>query len=389
MKRIYLDNAATTKIDSEVKKVMVETMEFFANPSSMYNEAFETRVMLEQARKDVADVLHTETEEIIFTGSGTESDNLALFGVARANREKGKHIITTRIEHPAVLRSMEKLEKEGFEVSYLDVNENGIIDIDEFKRKIKDDTFFVSIMYANNEIGTIQPIQEIAEILKERALRDRSNKIIFHTDACQATNYLTMNVQELGVDLMTFSGSKIYGPKGIGVLYKKKDVKIEPVIFGGGQEMNFRSGTENIFLIKGLAKALQITEEKKQKESQRLIELRDYFIQELQKHIENIRVNGDLEKRLPNNVHISVAGIEGEALLLMLNEFGILAATGSACSSKSLETSHVLDALNISDELIHGSLRFSLGKDTTKEDLDFTVQELKKIVERLRSFSVL
>jgi cysteine desulfurase len=389
MKRIYLDNAATTKIDDDVKKVMVETMEFFANPSSMYQEAFETRAMLENARKDVANILKAEKEEIIFTGSGTESDNLAIFGAVKANKEKGRHIITTKIEHPAVLRSMEQLEKEGFEVTYLDVQENGIVDVELFKKTIRDDTFFVSIMYANNEIGTIQPIQEIAEVLKEQSLRDRSKKIIFHTDACQATNYLNMNVQELGVNLMTFSGSKIYGPKGIGVLYKNKDIKIEPIIYGGGQEMNYRSGTENLFLVKGLTKALQITEKMKEKESQRLIQLRDYFIAELQKHIENIRINGDLEKRLPNNIHISVAGIEGEALLLMLNEFGILAATGSACSSKSLETSHVLDALSISDELIHGSLRFSLGRDTTKEDLDFTVQELKKIVERLRSFSVL
>ncbi len=389
MKRIYLDHAATTEVDEEVKKIMMESMDFFANPSSMYNEAFETKKRLEEARSDVAQVLHAEPEEIIFTGSGTESDNLALFGLARKHREKGNHIITTRIEHPAVLRSLEQLEREGFEVTYLDVQENGIVAVSEVERALRDDTILVSVMYANNEIGTIQPIREIAEMLEERSLRDRSTKPFFHTDACQATNYLNMNVQELGVDLLTFSGSKIYGPKGVGVLYKKKGVKLQPIIFGGGQEFNVRSGTENLFLIQGLAKALQISEAQKERESQQLIQLRDYFIQELQNNIENIRINGDLKKRLPNNVHISVAGIEGEALLLMLNEFGILAATGSACSSKSLETSHVLDALNISDELIHGSLRFTLGRDTTKEDLDYTVQELKKIVERLRSFSVL
>ncbi len=389
MKRIYLDHAATTKLDTQVKEKMIEAMGFFANPSSMYEEAFMGKKILNDSRKKIAEILNVEKEEIIFTGSGTESDNLAIFGVARANKEKGRHIITTKIEHPAVLHSMEQLEKEDFDITYLNVKKNGIIDLGEFEKALRDDTILVSIMYANNEIGTIQPIREIAQILEERSHSDCSNKPIFHTDACQATNYLDIDVQKLGVDLMTFSGSKIYGPKGIGVFYKNEDIKLEPIIYGGGQEMNLRSGTENIFLIAGLSEALRITEMKKEKEVLRLTKLRDYFIEKLEKEIDHIFLNGDRIKRLPNNVHISISSIEGEALLLMLDHNGISAATGSACSSKSLEISHVLKALEISEEYAHGSLRFTLGRETTKDDLDYTIKELKKIVDRLRSFSVI
>ncbi len=380
MKRIYLDNAATTPLDENVKKKMHNTMNAFGNPSSMYQEAWEAQKIMEDARQKVAGVLNAQTQEIIFTGSGTESDNLALFGVARAYRDKGNHIITTKIEHPAVLRSVEQLEREGFDVTYLNIQENGIIDLEELKKALRDDSILVSVMYVNNEIGTIQPIKEIAQILKDK-------ETLFHTDACQATNYLSMNVQELGVDLMTFSGSKIYGPKGVGVLYKKDGVKLQPVIYGGGQEKNLRSGTENIMLIDGLATALEITEQKKEVEKKRLTELRNYFMNKVVEEIDEVYINGDREGRIPNNVHLSVNGVEGEALVLMLDYAGVSAATGSACSSKDLNISHVLEALAIPEELAHGSLRFTLGRHTTQEDIDYTIQELKKIVTRLRSFS--
>lgn len=386
MKRIYLDNAATTKLDNKVKEKMIEVMDFFANPSSMYKEAWESKNILNESRQTVAEILNCESSEVIFTGSGTESDNLAIFAVAHSYKKEGKHIISSKIEHPAVLRAMEQLELEGFEITYLDVKENGIIDLEDFKKALRNDTILVSIMYANNEIGTIQPIKEIAKIIKTRK-PGFLVKPIFHTDACQAMNYLNVDVQNLGIDLMTFSGSKIYGPKGVGVLYKKKDIKIKPIIYGGGQEMNFRSGTENIFLIVGLTEALKITQTKKESETKRLLELQNYFIEKLQNEIDGIFLNGDREERLVNNVHISISGAEGESLVLMLDNVGILVATGSACSSKDLSISHVLQALDIPDELAHGSLRFTFGKETTKEDLDYTVQELKKIVDRLRSFS--
>ncbi len=380
MKRIYLDHAATTKLDKKVKEKIVEAMEIFGNPSSMYQEGRLAKSILFQQRKNIADILNCLPEEIIFTGSGTESDNLSIFGVVR-NFKKG-HIITTKIEHHAVLHSMEQLEKEGFEITYLNIEKDGIIDIEEFKKALRKDTILVSIMYANNEIGTIQPIKEISEILKQQ-----NHEIIFHTDACQAINYLDINVKNLGVDLMTFSGSKIYGPKGIGVLYKKSKIKISPIILGGGQEMNLRSGTESLIMITGIGEALKITEEKKEKEVKRLTKLRDYFMEQLESKIEKLHINGDRKKRLPNNIHISIEGIEGEALLLMLDEFGISCATGSACSSDNLDISHVLVALNIPVEYRHGSLRFTLGRETTKEDLDKTAEILQGVVERLRSFS--
>ena len=379
-KRIYLDNAATTKLDEKVKKKMVEMMEVFGNPSSIYKEGRNAKKILKQNRLDVSKILNCDSEEIIFTGSGTESDNLAIFGVARANKKKGGHIITTKIEHHAVLHPMEQLEREGFEVTYLDVQKNGIIDVGEFKSALREDTILVSIMYANNEIGTVQPICEIAEILKDK-------DIVFHTDACQAVNYLDIDIVNLGVDLMTFSGSKIYGPKGVGVLYKSKDVVLEPIILGGGQENNFRSGTESLIMISGMVEALKITEEMKKFESDRLTELRDYFMKELENKIEKIHINGDLKNRLPNNVHISVEGIEGESLLLMLDEEGVVCATGSACSSYDLNISHVLKALGIPIEYSHGSLRFTLGRETIKEDLSYTVDMLQKITKKLRSFS--
>jgi len=384
MKRIYLDNAATTKLDQTVKEKMIEVMDIFGNPSSMYKEGRLAKKIINESRNSVSKILNCDPQEIIFTGSGTESDNLAIFGIAEEYKKKGKHIITTKIEHHAVLNVMKESEKKGFEITYLDIKENGIIDIKELKESIRKDTILISIMYVNNEIGTIQPIKEISDYIKNI---ESEFKPIFHTDACQAINYLDINNEKLGVDLMTFSRSKNYGPKGIGVLYKNKKVNLKPIIFGGGQEMNFRSGTESLISIAGLTESLIITEEIKDLENKRLLELKNYFIKNLQENIKKLYINGDLEKRIPNNVHVSIEGVEGEALLLMLDEYGIAASTGSACSSEDLDISHVLKALNIPIENSHGSLRFSLGRETTKEEIYYVVKSLVKIIERLRSFS--
>jgi len=380
-KNIYLDHAATTPMDPRVLEAMMPYLgPEYGNPSSIYSIAQRSKIALDEARSDVAEVLGCTPEEIIFTSGGTESDNLAILGVARANSKKGKHIVTTKIEHHAVLHPCEVLEKEGFKVTYVDVEPNGIVDPAKVKEAVREDTILVSVMYANNEIGTIQPIGKIGRFCKKRS-------IPFHTDACQAAGTLKMNADRLKVDLLTLNGSKIYGPKGIGVLFVRKGVNIQPLMYGGEQERRIRPGTENVAGIIGLAKALKLAQASREKENVRLSRMRDYLIKGIEDKIPKVILNGDRTERLPNNVNMSILDIEGEALLLRLDMTGVAASSGSACTSGSLDPSHVILALGHSYEIAHGSLRFSLGKDTTKKDLDYVLEVLPKIVDDLRAIS--
>ncbi|MBU2542183.1 aminotransferase class V-fold PLP-dependent enzyme [Patescibacteria group bacterium] len=407
-KLIYLDHAATTYVDPQVKAVMDPYYtEKFANPSGIYNIGREVNGAINDARRKVAEILHALPDAIIFTGGGTESDNLAIFGVAYKHQEKGKHIISVKTEHHAVLHPLEKLAKQGFEITYLNVNEEGQIDLKELKNALRKDTILISIMYANNEIGTIYPIADIGrEILKWRTSTSSAQGKqhvypFFHSDACQVAGVLELDVEKLHVDLMTINGSKMYGPKGIGVLYKRRGVTLEPLIIGGGQEMGLRAGTENVPGIIGLAKALELAQENKEVENKRLIELRKYFWEELQKNIDKIKLNGprlhpsdcagqarsnEIE-RLPNNLNVTFLDIEGEAMLLYLDEYGIVCSTGSACTSGSLDASHVLTSCGLPYEYAHGSLRFTLGKCNTKEDIDYVMKYLPGIVKKLREIS--
>jgi cysteine desulfurase len=373
-KNIYLDHAATTPLDQTVLKSMQPYFsEKFANPGSLHYPGMEVKEAIEQAREEVAKILNVKAEEIIFTSGGTESANLALKGVA-LQKKKG-HIITSEIEHPAVLDTCAYLESLGFKVTYLRVGKEGIISVEDVKKAITKETILISIMYANNEIGTIQPIKDIGTLAKK-------NNILFHTDACQAAGVLDKNIN---VDLITLNGGKIYGPKGIGILYKNKNIQLTPLIHGGGQELNLRSGTENVPGIIGFAKALELVS--KDKENERLIKLRDYFIEKVLKEIPRSFLNGHKSNRLPNNINISFLDIEGESILLHLNEKGIYVSTGSACSSHKLEISHVLDAIGLKHDAAHGSIRFTLGKSTTKPDLDYVIKELKEVVGSLRKLS--
>lgn len=380
---IYLDNAATTKLDGEVLNEMIPYLkEEYGNPSSIYNIGRNAKKAIENAREKVAKVLNANPIEIYFTGSGSESDNMAIKGVAYANKNKGNHIITSKIEHPAVLETCKSLEKEGFEVTYINVDENGIIDIEELKKSIKNETILITIMYANNEIGTIQPIKEIGEIAKQ-------NNIIFHTDAVQAIGNILIDVNNLGIDLLSLSGHKFYGPKGVGVLYIKKGVKLEKLITGGHQERNKRAGTENVAGIVGLGKAIEISYEDMKKNNKHIQSLRDYYVSEVQRLIPYIKINGDMEKRLPGNSNISFRYIEGESLLLNLDIKGICASSGSACTSGSLDPSHVLLAIGLEHEVAHGSLRITFGKYNTKEEVDYVIKNLIEIVDKLRNMSPL
>ncbi|MBI4992770.1 MAG: cysteine desulfurase [Candidatus Magasanikbacteria bacterium] len=397
---VYLDHAATTPVDLAVKKAMDPYFcEHYANPSGLYASSREVNYALNDARRKVAGILQALPDNIIFTGGGSESDNLAIFGAAHKQSKhgkpfgsaQGKHIITTKIEHHAVLLPMEQLQKEGFEVTFLAVDEQGRVTAEQIKKALRPDTILISIMYANNEIGTIEPIAEIGrEILK---WRKQNNTVypFFHTDACQAAGALDLNVEKLHVDLMTLNGSKIYGPKGVGILFKRRGVEIKPLVLGGGQEMRLRSGTENVPGIVGTAKALDNAQKNSKKENLRLRKLRDYFWQEIQNKIKKVRLNGpelgDETVRLPNNLNVSILDVEGEALLLYLDEYGIMCSTGSACTSQSLEPSHVLTACGLPYEYAHGSLRFTLGKSTIKQDIDYVMKYLPGIVERLREVS--
>jgi len=391
-KRIYLDNAAATSTDPEILQVMLPYFGgVFGNPSALHLDGRVAKNALFESRKKVANILNAEVGEIIFCGSGTESDNLAIFGMGRFYKNRGRHLVSTNIEHHAVLNSLQHLQKkENFTVTMVPVKKNGIISKEEILKNIKPETILISVMYANNEIGTLQPIKEITDIIrkwKKENERGVNDPPFFHTDACQAAGYLDLDVKKLGVDLMTLNGSKIYGPKGVGVLYIRRGIHLEPIIFGGGQEMNLRSGTENLAAVTGFAKALELVQKNKNKENARIKKLQKYFFQQILKNIPRVVVNGDLTNRLPNNVNVSILGIEGEAALLCLDEKGISTSTGSACDSARLEPSHVILALGQSYEYAHGSLRFSMSKYTTKKDIDYTTRILKDVVEKLRKIS--
>lgn len=392
MKRYYFDYAATTPCRSEVIKEMKNFWQkYFGNPSSLYSEGRIAKAALTNARTKIAQILKVLPKEIIFTNGGSESVNLAILGAVRFYQKHfhKPEIIVSQIEHPAVLETAKYLENNGVKVIYLSVNQKGIINLNDLKKQINQNTLLVSIIYANNEIGTIQPIAQIAQIIKQFRQKNKTVFPLFHTDACQATGYLKIQPKKLGVDLMSLNGSKIYGPKATGMLYKKKGIELTPIIFGGGQEMGYRSGTENVAGIVGFAKALELTQKEKNKEVKRLKTLQKYLIQKLIKTIPKIIINGDLKNRLPNNVNISILDVEGEALLLKLDELGIAVSTGSACHSQSLKPSHVLQAIGLPHEFIHGSLRISLGKDTTKKNIDYLIQSLAKVVQSLRELSPL
>lgn len=381
---IYLDNAATTKTAPEVVEAMLPYFsELYGNPSSIYEIAGKSKTAIDKGRIQIADVLQARPEEIYFTAGGSEADNWALKAAYEAYKSKGNHIITTKIEHHAILHTCEYLEKErGARVTYLDVDENGIVKLEELEKAITPETILISVMFANNEIGTIQPIKEIGMIAKE-------HNILFHTDAVQTFGQIPIHVEEYHIDMLSSSGHKINGPKGIGFLYVRKGVKIRSFIHGGAQERKRRAGTENVPGIVGYGAAAKRAADTMEKRTKKEIELRDYMIDRILKEVPYCRLNGDSVKRLPNNVNISFQFIEGESLLIMLDMEGIAASSGSACTSGSLDPSHVLLAIGLPHEIAHGSLRLTLGEDTTKKDVDFTVDKIKGIVERLRSMSPL
>lgn len=380
---IYLDNAATTKTAEEVVEAMLPYFtECYGNPSSIYSLGAKSKEAVTTAREIIAESLGAQTNEIYFTAGGSESDNWALKATAEAYAGKGKHIITSGIEHHAISHTCEYLEKRGYEITYVGVDENGILKLDELEAAIRPDTILISVMFANNEIGTIQPIKEIGEIAKK-------HQILFHTDAVQAYGQLPINVDEYHIDMLSASGHKLNGPKGIGFLYIRKGLKLRSFVHGGQQERARRAGTENVTGIVGLGvavkRALRIMEEKTKKE----LELRDYLIGRIEAEIPYCRLNGDRIRRLPNNVNFSFRFIEGESLLIMLDMEGICASSGSACTSGSLDPSHVLLAIGLPHEIAHGSLRLTLSEETTKEELDKVVEAIKRIMERLRSMSPL
>lgn len=383
---IYLDHASTTPTDPDILKKMLPYFDqSYSNPSSMHTSGRQAKEVIAQSRKIISECLSCAPDEIIFTGSGTEADNLAIQGIARAHKHQGNHIIISSIEHKAILEPVKLLQKEGFGVSIVPVDRNGMIDIGECLKLIKKETILVSVMYANNEIGTIEPIADLSRAIA--AIRGQRQYPILHTDACQAAGYLTLDVRELGVDMMTLNSSKIYGPKGIGMLYVRRGIKIAPIILGGDQEKGLRAGTENIALIHGFAKALEKIQAGREKETDRVKKIRDYFYRELKKRLPQIELNGHPIERLPNNLHISIPFVEGESMLLMLDSYGIEASTGSACSAFDLKPSHVLLAINQNEEIIHGSIRFTLGKNTTKKEIDRVLEVFPPIVEYLTLIS--
>ncbi len=380
---IYFDHAATTPVRTEVVEAMLPYFtQKYGNPSSIYSIGRESKKAIEESRETVARMIGAQPREIFFTGSGTEADNWAIKGVAYANRQKGKHIITTAIEHPAVLHTCQYLESEGFEVTYLPVDPDGLVTAEQVREAIRPDTILISVMFANNEIGTIQPIAEIGKIAKEKG-------VYFHTDAVQAMGNVNINVEELNVDLLSMSSHKFYGPKGIGALYVRKGVKMTSFMHGGAQERGRRASTENVAAIVGIAKALEIASENMEQYNKKLVSLRDRTIEEIQKQIPFIKLNGHRTKRLPGNVNFSFEFIEGESLLLMLDMKGIAASSGSACTSGSLDPSHVLLAIGLPHEIAHGSLRITFGDDNSDADVDYLMEVLPPIVQRLREMSPL
>lgn len=380
---VYLDNAATTKTAPEVVDAILPYFtENYGNPSSVYSFASKNKEVITKQREIIADVLGAASNEIYFTAGGSEADNWALKATAEAYKDKGNHIITTKIEHHAVLHTAEYLEKQGFEVTYLDVDENGIVKLEELKKAIRPTTILISVMFANNEIGTIQPIKEIGKIAKEHG-------ILFHTDAVQAFGQIPINVDECNIDMLSASGHKLNGPKGIGFLYIRKGVKIRSFVHGGAQERKRRAGTENVPGIVGFGTAVKRAADTMKERTDKEIELRDYMIDRISSEIPYARLNGDAKKRLPNNVNFSFRFIEGESLLIMLDMKGICASSGSACTSGSLDPSHVLLAIGLPHEIAHGSVRMTLSEETTKDDIDYVVDSLKEIVSKLRSMSPL
>jgi len=383
MRRIYLDHASTTLTHPEVVKAMLPFFaEAFGNPSSIHSYGQEARGAVEEARAKVAKLIGARSEEIVFTSGGTEANNFALKGVAYANERKGNHIITTAIEHHAVLEPCKFLEKRGFKITYLPVDGHGLVDPQDVKKAITTKTILISVMHANNEVGTIEPVEEIGEIAREAG-------VYFHSDAVQTVGHIPMNVDELKVDLLSISGHKFYGPKGVGAIYVRKGTRLVSLMHGGQQEKSRRAGTENVPAIVGLGKAVELAGKEVSKEAERLAHLRDKLIKGLGEKIDRIRLNGHPRRRLPNNVNISVDFVEGESMLLSLDLEGICASTGSACSSASLEPSHVLLALGVPPEQAHGSLRFTLGRENAEADIERVLEVLPGIVARLRVMSPL
>ena len=383
MQQIYLDNAATTPVRPEVEEVMQPYFcEKYGNPSGIYKMASECRQALETVRKQIGKTLKVSAEEIYFTSGGTESDNWAIKSTAQRLKEKGKHIITSKIEHHAILHTCEYLERRGFEVTYLDVDENGIVDLEQLKASIRPDTILISIMTANNEIGTIEPIKEIGAIAKEHG-------ILFHTDAVQAYGHIAIDVDEANIDMLSVSGHKFNGPKGIGFLYIRTGVKIGSFIHGGAQERKRRAGTLNVPGIVGIKKATEIARDTLKERSEYETKLRDYAIDRILNEIPFTRLNGDRKKRLPNNMNFCFRFIEGESMLILLDQKGVCASSGSACTSGSLDPSHVLLAIGLPHEIAHGSIRLTISEENTKEEIDFVIDNLKQIIERLRAMSPL
>ena len=374
----YFDHNATTPIDNEVFKAVIPYYEqLYVNPSSSYYIGRQVRDKIENVRSSIANYFNMNPEGVMFTSSGSEADNMIIKGIALGNKDKGNHIITTKIEHPAVLNTCKFLEKNGFEITYLDVKENGIIDTQELKDSIKNNTILISIMYANNEIGTIQPIQEIGQIAKEKG-------IIFHTDAVQAIGEIRIDVQKLNIDCMSISGHKIYAPKGIGMAYIKPGIKFEPLIHGGSQEFHFRAGTENVIGIIALGKAIELLDKNIENNNEKLIDLKSYILNKIQNNLTDYIINGDIDKRTLNNINLSFKDIDGESLLLALDLDGICVSSGSACHSDLMEPSHVLRAIGVPNDYISGTLRISFGKNTTKKEIDYLIEKIKEKIDFIK-----
>ena len=383
MRKVYLDNAATTALSPRVLEAMLPYFtQYYGNPSSVHAFGREAKQGLDKARDQVAKALHCEPSEVIFTGCGTESDNTVLLGVAQRYGDKGKHIITTNVEHHAILHTCEYLEKQGYSVTYLPVDQDGLVTAEQVAASIRPDTILVSIMFANNEVGTIMPIQEIGAVCKEKG-------VLFHTDAVQAVGHIPVDVQAMHIDMLSLSAHKFHGPKGVGALYCRKGIRLPSYIMGGAQEKGRRAGTENVAGIVGLGAAIQLATEQLEENRAKMTALRDRLMTGIQTRISEVKLNGHPTNRLPNNVNFSFKYIEGESILLMLDMNGIAASSGSACTSGSLDPSHVLLALGLPHEIAHGSVRLTLGDETTEEDIDYTIDVLEKTVARLRAMSPL
>jgi len=383
MRRIYFDNAATTQVDPEVVKAIIPYMEDkYGNASSIHSFGREAYEGVEKARKQVAELINASTKEILFTSGGTESDNTAIKGVAYKQRAKGRHIITSSIEHPAVLETCQSLESQGFKITYLPVDKEGLVNMESLKNSITKETILITVMHANNEIGTIEPIQEIGQIAHEHG-------VVFHTDAVQTTGKIQIDLSKLDVDVLSISAHKFYGPKGVGALFKREGTNIEPIMNGGGHERGLRSGTENVPGIVGMGKAAELAKSRMTDDFGNLAGMRDLLIRRVLSEIEESYLNGHPTKRLPNNAHFRFSGIEGESLLLSLDEKAVAASTGSACSSKKLMPSHVLMAIGLNEVQAHGSLRLTLGRKNTRDDVEYVCDSLVEVIKRLREISPL